>query len=156
LLDLRRQRGAWHLRLARPAVARMEYLFEVAYPGGRRETMLDPANPNRVGGAFGEHSVVTFPGYAVPSWVTTPAPGGRWESIEIAARSLDRPVRARVWTPSGLQRARQAPLLVVLDGPEYDKLALLTRYLAVSVHEGAAPALRAALLDPGPRDEWYS
>jgi enterochelin esterase-like enzyme len=44
----------------------------------------------------------------------------------------------------------------VHDGPEYDDRAALTSYLAVLVAGGRVPPLRAALLSPGPRDEWYS
>ena len=42
------------------------------------------------------------------------------------------------------------------DGPEYDALASLTRYLAAGVAGRWLPRLRAALLGPGPRDRWYS
>jgi enterochelin esterase family protein len=45
---------------------------------------------------------------------------------------------------------------VVHDGPEYDALARLTTYLAVMIDRGELSPLRAALLAPGPRDDWYS
>ena len=48
------------------------------------------------------------------------------------------------------------PLLVAHDGPEYDKLALLTRYSGAMIAAGTLPPHRVALLSPGPRDEWYS
>jgi enterochelin esterase family protein len=47
-------------------------------------------------------------------------------------------------------------MLLVHDGPEYDALASLTRYLAAGVAGGWLPRLRAALLGPGARDRWYS
>jgi len=155
-LAMHRQGRAWRLRVPRPPVVRMEYLFEISHADGRRETVPDPGNPQRVATAFGAHSVLTFPGYAVPDWETTPAPAGQWEATEITDASLDLPVRAHVWTSPGLAAGDDAPLLAVHDGPEYDRLADLSRYLAVSVHTGRAPALRVALLDPGHRDEWYS
>ncbi len=42
------------------------------------------------------------------------------------------------------------------DGPEYDSLASLTRYLGAGIHGRLAARLRAALLSPGPRNYWYS
>ena len=45
---------------------------------------------------------------------------------------------------------------MVHDGPEYDSLASLTRYLSAGVTGNWLPRLRAALLSPGPRDAWYS
>jgi len=44
----------------------------------------------------------------------------------------------------------------VHDGPEYDTLASLTRYLSAGIAGHWLPRLRAALLSPGPRDSWYS
>lgn len=71
-----------------------------------------------------------------------------------------------LWSPPGVGDAVVAgpgqssaallPLLVVNDGPEYDKLAGLTRYLAAGVAGKWLPPLRAALLSPGERDRRYS
>ena len=47
----------------RPAVDRMEYLLELRHPNDGRETITDPANPLRAAGAFGDKSVIEFPGY---------------------------------------------------------------------------------------------
>jgi enterochelin esterase family protein len=44
----------------------------------------------------------------------------------------------------------------VHDGPEYDSLASLTRYLSAGVAGNWLPRLRAALLGPGERNLWYS
>ena len=45
---------------------------------------------------------------------------------------------------------------VAHDGPEYDKLAQLTRYSGAMIAAGTLPPHRVALLAPGARDEWYS
>jgi enterochelin esterase family protein len=49
-----------------------------------------------------------------------------------------------------------APLLLVHDGPEYASLGGLTHYLGVSIAAGTVPPVRAALLDPGDRNDWYA
>ncbi len=155
-LDLTWCDGLWRLDLPRPPVPRMEYLFELTHPDGCRELVPDPANPQRVATAFGDHSVVTFPGYVAPAWLGIAVPDGDCEPFEVAATTLGRPVTGTLWTAPGLVPSDAAPLLVVHDGPEYDALAGLTRYLAACVADGAVPPLRAALLDPGDRDRWYA
>ena len=56
----------------------------------------------------------------------------------------------------GVETDEPLPLLVVHDGPEYDELAQLTTYLSALIADGRIPPLRAALLAPGPADDWYS
>ena len=122
-----------------PRVNRMEYLLEFRYPDkgpdGRTITVTDPGNPEQAPGAFGPKSVLEFPSYRSPGWLTARRRG----------------------PPRDLRRAcRPLPLLVAHDGPEYDALASLTRYLAAGVAGRWLPRMRAALLSPGPRDRWYS
>ena len=77
-----------------------------------------------------------------PSRVTPRAVGPR-------ARARHRDA-VRLWDGGG------APLLIAHDGPEYDKLASLTRYSGAMIASGALPPHRVALLAPADRDEWYS
>ena len=127
--------------------------------------MTDPAGRPRgsaPGALFGEvpRQVPAVPLPPVPAgtpaWLVTATAEGRWESIEFAAPPLGAAVRARVWSSPGLAASATAPLIVVHDGPEYDTRSALTHYLAVCATTAQVPALRAALLDPGERDRWYS
>jgi enterochelin esterase-like enzyme len=155
-LDFRRTDEGWQLTLDRPPVDRMEYLLELAHTDGHRESVPDPGNPVRTRGAFGEKSVVEFPGYRPPGWLREPAPAGRVKPLDLPARSIDATVHAALWSPAGVPDDEPLPLLVAHDGPEYDELAALTRYLAAGVAGGRLPPMRAALLRPGQRDAWYS
>ena len=74
----------------------------------------------------------------------------------MAAPGLESSLTATVWTPSGLGADEAAPLLVVHDGPEYAALGGLTHYLGTAIASGSLPPLRAALLGPADRNEWYS
>ncbi|HEY2272283.1 MAG TPA: alpha/beta hydrolase-fold protein [Jatrophihabitantaceae bacterium] len=152
-----RERTEWWLRLPRPPVDRMEYLFEVEDGNGHRHTIPDPTNPDRAPGAFGEKSVITFPGYAPPAWLGAPGVDGEYLPFEVEAPLLgaaDTTVGGTVWQPTGL--AGPAPLLVVHDGPEYAQLGDLVGYLAAGIASGELPPLRAALVGPGERNAWYS
>ncbi len=144
----------WLLTVARPPVSRLEYLLELRYPDGRREVGPDPGNPQTAPGAFGRKSVLEFPGYAPPAWLRAAAPPGSSQTLTMPTPAGV--LTARIWSPDGTRAADRLPLLVVHDGPEYDTLAGLTLYLSAGITAGWLPRLRAALLAPGPRDDWYS
>jgi len=60
----------WVARIPRPPVARMEYLLVVEWPDGTESMVTDPANPRRIRSVFGDKSVIEFPGYARPWWIS--------------------------------------------------------------------------------------
>ena len=129
--------GCWTLPLNRPPVWRMEYRLQLRHGDGGQEEICDPGNDKRAPGAFGDKSVLEFPDYRAPDWLDTPATG----------EYLDVLPGVTVWSPGG----GPMPLLVANDGPEYDRLAGLTRFSAAF----DIPH-RVALLQPGDRDEEYS
>ena len=145
-LDFRRSGDEWELVIGRPPVSRMEYLVELRYSGGSSEIVPHPGNPRQVEGAFGTKSVLEFPSYAPPGWLTAPAEPGRSHAFDVPVPWLDGAISVRTWSPAGAGDDEPLPLLVVHDGPEYDALASLTRYLSAGRHRGiaAAPAGRAA------------
>lgn len=151
-----RHDGEWRLELAAPPVARLEYQLEVVHRGGDSERLCDPANPNRAPGAFGEKSVLLLPGYAAPRWLEDHGVPGSTKQLEIRGRGLGARVGIRIWSPKDADPAEPLPLLAAHDGPEYDRLAALTRFTAVGIRAGELPRHRIALLAPGERDEWYS
>ena len=94
-----------------------------------------------------------------PGWLTAPGRPGRELAFELpwpASRGTAPSIAVRTWAPDGVAADEPLPLLLVHDGPEYDRQASLTRYLAAGVAGRWLPRLRAALLSPGPRDRWYS
>jgi enterochelin esterase family protein len=155
-LDFRRAGDGWQLAIDRPPVSRMEYLVELRYPGGRSEIVTDPGNPRQVGGAFGPKSVLEFHSYAPPGWLAAPAEPGSSRAFDLPVPALGGAIPVISWCPAGAADDEPLPLIVVHDGPEYDTLASLTRYLAAGVAGKWLPRLRAALLGPGQRDRWYS
>ncbi|MGH8961437.1 MAG: alpha/beta hydrolase [Jatrophihabitantaceae bacterium] len=154
-LDFAYRARQWQLALPRPAVDRMEYLFEVEDHNEHRETVTDPTNPVRAPGAFGDKSVLEFPEYDAPRWLTLPAAPASGVPIEVVSESLVDTVGGELWTIGELGESEPAPLLVAHDGPEYARLGALTQYLTASVRADALPALRIALLAPGDRNRWY-
>lgn len=153
-LEFRREDGQWTLAVQRPPLSRIEYLLELRYPDGTTKVITDPANPLQAAGAFGPKSVLEFPGYRRPTWLSKPADPGGSRALEVPV--LDEVISVRVWAPTGTLSSERLPLLVVHDGPEYDALASLTRYLGAGIRGRWLPRLRAALLSPGLRNSWYS
>jgi enterochelin esterase-like enzyme len=151
-----RHNGEWRLELALPAVARLEYELEVVDHDGDSARVCDPGNPHQAPGAFGEKSVLLLPGYAAPRWLEADGVPGRTEELAVTGRGLGAKVDVCVWSPADAGPGEALPLLVAHDGPEYDRLAALTRFAATGIRAGALPRHRVALLAPGARDEWYS
>jgi enterochelin esterase-like enzyme len=146
----------WELTIDQPPVNRMEYLFELFRADGSNQWVLDPGNPATVDGAFGRKSVREFAGYSPPTWLTASAEAGDTQNLDLPAPQLKATLSVRVWSPPGAQDDEPLPMLFAHDGPEYDSLADLTRYLAAGVTGSWLPRMRAALLSPGARDRWYS
>jgi enterochelin esterase family protein len=155
-LDFGYRRGWWALRVQRPAVDRMEYLLELVHHNEARETIPDPTNPLRVGGAFGDKSVIEFPGYHRPGWLDLPVAEAEVTDLAIGCRQLGSTIRGRLWSPVALPAGQPAPLLIVHDGPEYDSLGMLTTFAGALIEAGRLPLLRVALLAPGDRNRWYA
>jgi enterochelin esterase family protein len=100
--------------------------------------------------------VLEFPPYAPPGWLTAPAAPGHTRDFDLPVPALGGAISVQTWSPDGAADGEPLPLLVAHDGPEYDSLASLTRYLSAGVTGRWLPRLRAALLAPGPRNRWYS
>ncbi len=155
-LDFTRLTTGWRLKLPRPPVDRMEYLLELRHADGGRETVLDPANDKRAPGAFGDKSVIEFPGYVPPAWLGRDGPCGPTRWLSVPTRGLAAPMSCLLWSCAGLVDGTPAPLLVVHDGPEFARLGELTQFLDAMTGAGRLPPMRAALLAPLDRDEHYS
>jgi enterochelin esterase family protein len=151
-----REGSRWVLRVPRPPVDRIEYLYDIEDDNGRRSTITDPANPLRAPGAFGEKSVIEFAAYARPAWLDATGVDGDERPFTAAAPRLGGEIRGSVWSPAQLARDVAAPLLIVHDGPEFAALGSLVHCVAASIHAGALPPTRVALLAPGDRNAWYA
>jgi enterochelin esterase-like enzyme len=142
----------WELRIPRPEAARIEYKLELTHRDGRRETICDQGNPRRAPGGFGDSSVLWCPDYREPDWLHLPVAGGDWQDVRLLASSLRTELTAQVWSPAGAGNR----LLVVHDGPDYDRYAELSRYAAASMAAGRVPPFHLVLLPAADRMEWYS
>ncbi len=77
-------------------------------------------------------------------WLRAPAGPGTDRTVEVPAP--EGVLAARIWGPAGVPDSEPLPLLVVHDGPEYDTLADLTRYLSAGLAGAWLPPVSKALL----------
>jgi enterochelin esterase family protein len=153
-LDLAAVPGGWELRLALPDLDCLEYLFEIATDGDA-ELRVDPGNPTTVDGAFGDHSWLALPGYALPAWLDLPAVPGVRRPVKVPGTPVGT-FEVETWSPADASPGERLPLLLAHDGPEMDAFAGLTHYVGALVGAGRLPRMRVALLSPGARNRNYS
>ena len=153
---LARVPGGWELRLEHPPVPRLQYLLEVRHRDGSTELVRDPTNPVHVDGPFGAHSVVELAAYRTPGWLHAPRVDGAVAAVELPAPAAEQGLSAAVWSPADAGDGEPLPLLLAHDGPELDRYAGLTAYVAAGIAAGELPRLRVGLLGPGPRNQTYS
>lgn len=149
----------WVARIPRPPVDRLEYLISWRHPDGSTSMGLDPGNPNRVPGVFGDHSVLLFDEYRAPAWLRGAAfVDGMGTAVAVGEADPDAGVvvAGALWSPHDSTPAEPLPLLVANDGREYAELGDLTGFLGVLGQEQPALRCRALLLDPVDRDRSYS
>ena len=147
----------WSLRFPRPAADRMEYMFVLTHKTGHEEWIPDPANPLRAGGPFGDKSVIEFPGYQAPDWLTEDdVPGEEIVESDIRSRTLRAKLRTLIWSPPGADPEEPLPLLIANDGPEYHELSSLLKFLRANIGRRTLRPFRAALVQPVERDQTYS
>ena len=136
----------------------LEHLVDVARAEGYRRVSLETGSMAEFAPArslyerAGFEPCAPFGDYrlsANSTYMTLRLPG---RPQDVTVRALGRTLSIGVWSPD----EGALPLLIAHDGPEYDKLAALTRYAETAIGLGATPPFRIALLPPGDRDEWYS
>ena len=99
----------WELEYRRAQVDRMEYRIEAD-----GDSICDPHNPLRAPGAFGDKSVVEFPGYPPPRVARGARPGPGHARRRAGARSGRRPTptrasRSRSWSPTTAASTSASP-----------------------------------------------
>jgi enterochelin esterase family protein len=143
--SMRRVDGGWEVRLTDLPVDRLEYLLDVD-----GELCLDPSNPRRVSGPFGDHSWVPLPRYREPAWLDGERLAGERTTLTLSRTGAGR-IDCEIWSPAAAGTGGPIPLLICHDGPEMDAYGGLTTYAGAMIAAGTLPPFRVALVRPGPR-----
>jgi enterochelin esterase family protein len=151
-----RDGATWVARVPAPPVDRLEYLLVVRTPDGAESMVLDPANPARVTGVFGDHSLLELPGYRAPGWLSSTSAPWSAEPVSVRTEDAGLSVLGEVLTPPGHGATDALPLLVAHDGPELVRLARLLDLLDWAATREPAVRCRVLALQPVDRDRAYA
>lgn len=144
------QSDVWLREEAFPTDARLDYKFVI----GSSTWILDPANPHRQRGGFGDNSEIRMPDYVPSPYVTRRAgvPRGDYSSSRsVASSALGYTVNYRVYTPATYPAGDwDLPTIYVTDGHEYadDAVGSMRIVLDNLLHDGLIPPVMAVFVDP--------
>jgi enterochelin esterase-like enzyme len=126
-----------------PYDARVEYKIWVD-----SAWILDPLNPRKALGGFGENSELRMPGYVLPASDTTRLPGRSADTIWLKSDALHRTVPVYVLSPTGVTGGAKLPVVYVTDGGEYMTLGRLDAALDRLVTAHAIRPVLGVFIDP--------
>lgn len=112
--------------------------------------MLDPANPRRCPGAFGDNSEIRMPEFRPPA-EPQKVPGRRRGTIDtvwIKSTRLGRPHPVFIYVPADSGRRRALPLLLVTDGGDYLTYGGMKEILDDLIDQKAIRPIVCAFIDP--------
>lgn len=120
----------WFYVMDLPERSRMEYKLGVTR-GGNTHLLRDELNENCARDPYGANSVVHGTGYEEPEWAFE-HPGTRKGTVQehaLASRAFGDRRPVHVYLPARFRPTRRYPLLIVHDGPDYDRFAALRNVL---------------------------
>jgi enterochelin esterase family protein len=138
----------WSATARFPLDARFDYKVRV---DGRER--LDPLNPLKQLGMYGYNSVVTMSQYFPSPWIERRAstPQGKLsEPFIINSQKLGYPKRFTVYTPPGIEKLKDVPVIYVTDGHEFSnaEMGALPIILDNLIAEGRIRPVVAVFVDP--------
>ena len=110
---------------------------------------LDPLNPRKARGGYGENSDLWMPGYISPNtFEFNPGiPRGTIDTLWFSSKHLKRRYPILVYTPPGTKRQR-LPVVYVTDGGEYLSLGRMNNVLDNLLAEGRIRPVLGVFVDP--------
>lgn len=143
--------NVWIRRESFPEDARLDYKFV----RNGSQWILDPGNPLRQRGGFGDNSEIRMPAYVPSPWVDrmSSRPNGSYSSARtLASTNLGYTVTYRVYTPPGYESGAldNLPVIYVTDGHEYadDQTGSMRIVLDNLIAEDAIEPVVAVFIDP--------
>jgi enterochelin esterase-like enzyme len=136
--------------------ARLDYKFVK----NGSDWLLDPLNPNRVTGGYGDNSELAMPGYVQPPEIEY-YPGiahGVVEDTMFESSLLENSRRIKVYTPPAYDQRADVnyPLVLFHDGIEYTTLGSAVNVLDYLITEKRIRPVIAVFVPPVEREEEYA
>jgi len=144
----------WYLQKVFPLDARLEYKFFL----DGKNWILDPRNPLRSRGGFGENSELRMPAYKPPVEVAyrDTIPHGRIVSESIFSKVTGKARKVMVYLPAMFDKGKpDYPLLIVHDGSDYIRFANMNNILDYIIYKGMVPQIVTVFVEPVSRNSEY-
>ncbi len=121
--------------------------------------ILDPLNPNRVPGGFGQNSELAMPDYVQP-WEIIPDANsvkGKLESKTLASQLMGRTYSVKVYVPNDYSTStKNYPTVYFQDGSDYLDLARAQTILDNLIHQNKIEKVIAVFVKPTNRNDEYA
>ncbi|NQZ76174.1 MAG: hypothetical protein HRT61_08695 [Ekhidna sp.] len=120
--------------------------------------ILDPRNPNRIGGGFGPNSELAMPQYEQPWEVVENAEvqKGTVENFDIPSSFTGKSYRVYVYLPHGYSAENQYPVAYFQDGLDYLSLAQSATVMDNLIDAGEIQPLIGVFVVPNDRNVEYA
>lgn len=147
----------WWAMLEIPHNSRVEYKYEIIRNEGA-QWVMDPLNPNHARDPFGANSALHGEGYEVPDWVQPDsyARPGLLEPWAFNSKALGGKRTGLIYLPARFRKTRLYPLLVVHDGSDYVKFAVMKTVLDNLIERLEIPDMIVAFTDSPDRLREYA
>ena len=134
--------------------ARIDYKLVI----DREEWIVDPLNPARIPGGFGENSELAMPGYVQPEEIqrTAGVAAGTMIDTTITSRHLGNTREMSIYLPPGYSDAKEYGLILFHDGLEFLALAHADNTLDNLIGRSAIDPLIGVFLPPVERELEYA
>jgi enterochelin esterase family protein len=152
--DLLLNTDIWYLRMDfEHSDTRIDYKFVV--DGNWR---LDPLNPNRIAGGYGDNSELALPDYVQP-WEVEENPDalkGTLISQTISSTLVGRDYQLRIYLPPGYDEEIQYPVAYFQDGSDYLDFAQAQTVMDNLIHQNVIRPIIGVFVIPNDRNEEYA
>lgn len=143
----------WYRKETFETNARLDYKLVVG-----SNWILDPRNPNKIGGGFGANSELAMPEYVQPWEImeNSDTPKGALDEKSLVSSNTGKTYAVKVYLPSGYDNSKVYPVAYFQDGNDYLNLAQTTTVFDNLIEAGTTEPLIGVFVVPNDRNVEYA
>ncbi len=149
-----RDTNLWYRKETFESDARLDYKLVI----NGSNWILDPQNPNRIGGGFGANSELAMPEYLQPTEIHAydDVAKGTTSKIQLASSHTGKTYDVHVYLPSGYDASNSYPTAYFQDGTDYLNLAYAANVIDNLIDAGSVRKLIGVFVVPNDRNIEYA
>ncbi len=143
----------WYRKEVFESNARLDYKLVIG-----SNWILDPRNPNKIGGGFGGNSELAMPEYVQPWEVEVYAnvPTGKLDEVSIQSSFTGKSYTVKIYLPNDYSTNASYPVAYFQDGNDYLNLAQTTTVIDNLIDTGTVEPLISVFVVPNERNVEYA